>query len=324
MDKRNEILKSWLDKHKERWVMVKELTDSGNKDSRLTLNQALDFMKAYRVIASDLSLAQTIVPNSQVTHVIEALLARASSLLYKQSQNLWQTLLYLLKVEIGEIIYQMRNKIIVVVLLFFTFIFMGWWLITTYPELVSLFASSEMIDGVQQGKLWTDGLLNIMPSSLLALSIITNNVTVTLFAFAMGVFYGLGTLYIIGLNGLMLGGIFAFTHQYGMAKNLLSFIIAHGVVELSVICLAGAAGMYLGEALARPGSSSRVLAFQHAVSKAGKLLAVCIPFLIIAGVIEGYISPNDDYSLTERFIVGLSFELVFILVLTGVIWRRRA
>ena len=75
-------------------------------------------------------------------------------------------------------------------------------------------------------------------------------------------FFGLGTFYIIATNGLMLGGIFAFTHQHGMAGELLKFVVAHGVVELSVICLAGAAGMMLGESLIRPTHATRRESFR--------------------------------------------------------------
>ena len=88
-----------------------------------------------------------------------------------------------------------------------------------------------MIDKVQGGVLWTDNLLNIMPSALLSVSIFTNNIVVTLTAVSLGVLYGLGTIYIMGLNGLMLGGIFAFTAQYGMAGRLFEFVTSHGFVD---------------------------------------------------------------------------------------------
>ena len=94
-----------------------------------------------------------------------------------------------------------------------------------------------MINGVERGRLWTDGLLNVAPSSLLSVGILSNNIAVSLLAFCVGVLFGLGTFYIIAMNGLMLGGIFAFTHQHGLADELFRFVIAHGVVELSVICL---------------------------------------------------------------------------------------
>jgi len=89
------------------------------------------------------------------------------------------------------------------------------------------------------------------------------------------------------------------------------------VVELSVICLAGAAGLCLGEALIRPGERRRIDAFRDAVSRAGSLLVVAIPFLIGAGLIEGYISPNDSFSFEVKLMIGLAYGAVFWFVMVG-------
>ena len=129
--------------------------------------------------------------------------------------------------------------------------------VATYPELASLFASEDMINDASRGELWTDNLLNVVPSSMLVISILSNNVAVSLFAMCLGVFYGLGTIYIISMNGLMLGGIFAMTAQYNLATRLFEFVVAHGIVELSVICVAGAIGVSLGTSIARPGNQTR-------------------------------------------------------------------
>ena len=123
-------------------------------------------------------------------------------------------------------------------------------------------------------------MLNVVPSSVLSVGILANNIAVSLLAFCLGVFFGLGTFYIIATNGLMLGGIFAFTHQHGMAGELLKFVIAHGFVELSVICLAGAAGVMLGESLIRPTHATRRESFQHAAGKTSRLLVLCALLLV--------------------------------------------
>ena len=115
--------------------------------------------------------------------------------------------------------------------------------------------------------MWTDGILNITPSSLLSMRIFTNNIAVTIFACVAGIFYGLGTFYIIATNGLMLGGVFAFTHNYGLDGDLLKFIFAHGTVELSMICLGGAAGVALGESIIRPKLASRRDSLQQCTAR---------------------------------------------------------
>ena len=129
-----------------------------------------------------------------------------------------------------------------------------------------MFADAKLIATVERGELWTDGLLNVTPSAVLSVSILTNNVVVSFFAFCSGVVFGLGTFYLIGLNGISLGAIFAFTGQHGLAGRLFDFVIAHGCVELSCICIAGAAGAYLGEALIRPGELTRSEAFRVAAA----------------------------------------------------------
>jgi len=85
----------------------------------------------------------------------------------------------------------------------------------------------------------------------MSVELLTNNIVVSFFAFCSGIIFGLGTFYLIGMNGLSLGAFFAFTGQHGLADRLFDFVIAHGCVELSCICIAGAAGAYVGEALIR-------------------------------------------------------------------------
>src|SRR5204863_346385 len=86
----------------------------------------------------------------------------------------------------------------------------GYALVWRYPELIALFASPDLIASVERGQLWTEGLLNIVPSSVLSVQILANNIVVSLFAYCAALLFGLGTLYILGLNGLMLGAVFAF------------------------------------------------------------------------------------------------------------------
>jgi uncharacterized membrane protein SpoIIM required for sporulation len=122
----------------------------------------------------------------------------------------------------------------------------------------------------------------------------------------------------------MLGGVFAFTAQYGLADELFKFIIAHGVVELSVICIAGAMGLKLGEALLRPGSVTRQQAFRAATADAAKVLLVAVPFLVVAGLIEGYISPDPQFGMSLRVVVGLASGMLFwLLLIFGLPWLRR-
>ena len=313
----------WLEQRTAQWQQIHQRLrqQSGRRD--LDVDEAMSLVVQYRNLARDLSLAKSVLPNSQLAVLLQSLFLTAHETIYRRPFFLKQQLSDLFRMDIPRIASEMRGVIIATYVLFIVSGFCGWLLVFSYPSLASLFASEEMINMVQGGKLWTENLLNIMPSSLLSASIMTNNIVVAITAFVLGAFYGLGTIYIISLNGLMLGGIFAFTNEYGMADELFRFVIAHGVVELSVICLAGAAGVGLGEALIRPGRQSRGKAFQAAVQKGGKLLVLCVVFLVGAGLIEGYVSPDDSYPLYSRVTIGLGYGALLYAVITGSLWKRK-
>src|SRR5438552_5169377 len=121
--------------------------------------------------------------------------------------------------------------------------------------------------------------------------IFTNNIRVTFYAFALGAMFGVGTLYILAFNGALFGAILALTYRAGFGNDLLSFVVGHGVIELSCIFIAGGAGLLIGTALLMPGDLSRGDAFKSRGMEAVRLIVGCVPLLIVAGIIEGFISP---------------------------------
>lgn len=295
-------------------------TQRGRKD--LDSSDVLEFVNGYRSLSRDVSLARNALPNSQITVFLESLLLRSFDLVHRKPYNLFRQFMYMLRYELPQVMRELRGAILLSVSIFVLSALIGWWLVYTYPELAALFASPKMIDTVQKGSLWTDGLLNVVPSSILSFGIMTNNIVVTMSAFVLGTLYGLGTLYMMSLNGAMLGGVFAFTWRYDLAGRLFEFVIAHGVVELSVIVLAGAAGMKIGEALVRPGQLTRRDAFNKAASNAGKVIAVGALLLVGSGIIEGNVSPNPSFNLTTRVIIGVGYGIFMILLLSGRLWPR--
>lgn len=309
----------WFEARLKQWQQLERDTVQLEHDKAVPEALVSSTIAAYPELARDLAIARRLAPKGTLTTNLERLYANTHRAIFQQPRHLGSNIKQLLRNDIPEVTKRLLPAILAVSLGFILAGLMGWWLVDSYPELASLFASEAMIRTVQGGKLWTDGLLNILPASLLSVQIFANNILVSLTAMALGTLYGLGTIYIIGLNGLMLGGVFAFTAQYGMANRLFEFVCAHGFVELSIIAIAGAIGFHAGSALARPGHRTRVAAFQDAVSEGGKLMVLCVLFLIGAGIIEGYVSPNPDFSLNFRLTVGIGYWLLFVFALCG--WR---
>jgi len=134
--------------------------------------------------------------------------------------------------------------------------------------------------------------------------IFTNNIRVTFFAFAYGAMVGVGTLYILAFNGAMMGAILALTYHAGFGNDLVTFMVGHGVIELSCIFIAGGAGLLIGSALLMPGDLTRGDAFKSRGMDAIYLVAGCVPLLVIAGIIEGFISPAP-ISPVIKFSIGV-------------------
>jgi uncharacterized membrane protein SpoIIM required for sporulation len=298
------------------------ITQSQAPARRLSVEEAQHRVERYRAIARDLTIARKLAPRSGATSALESLYLSAHLGLDTAARHGSARLLRLFRDEIPEVITTLRPSILWLALLMLVGALAGAWLIATYPDLISLIASPAMIDRVQHGGLWTDNLLSVTPPAILSLNILSNNIFVSLSAFCSGVLFGLGAFYIVAFNGLMLGAMFAFTHQHGVDGALLTFILAHGPVELSVICIAGAAGIALGESLIRPTLPTRRESFQYAAGRIGRVLLACAILLIGCGLIEGFISPNPGVPFISRAVIGICWWFLMLAFLSGRLFRR--
>lgn len=314
---------SWLAQRSTVWSRLGESLLTWRR-GRLSRQDALKALEGYRGLARDVASARKSLPGSPITTALETLYASLHAIVNREPRHTRASLRHLYAVEIPATVQELRPYLLGVWFLFALSTAAGWGLIHTWPTLVGLAASPEMVRHVEHGELWTDGILNVTPSSLLSIRIFTNNIAVTIFACVAGIFYGLGTFYVIANNGLMLGGVFAFTRIHGLDGDLLKFIFAHGTVELSMICLGGAAGVALGESLIRPRLASRRDSLQQCTAKIARLFAALIPLLIICGLIEGFVSPDPDIGWPVRLSVGLANLALMYAVLSGRFFRSAA
>lgn len=319
-----EALRGWLTRRVTVWNRLADLALNLGSRRAESASEAFDVAEGYRTVARDLSLARRLLPRSRTRQSLESLYLSLHALLHRPATRVRSDLLHLLRFELRTIVSQLRVHIAAVVLLLVLSALAGAWLVGTYPDLIGLVASDEMISNVESGELWTGNIFNVVPPAVVSLGILTNNIVVSLFAFCAGALFGLGTFYIIGMNGFMLGALFTFTARYDLAGRLFEFVVAHGLVELSVICLAGAAGASVGEALIRPpGSLTRREAFRSATSRAMKLLGVCAALLVGAGLIEGFISPDETLPLSSHVAVGVAYWILMFTALSGDLFGRR-
>jgi uncharacterized membrane protein SpoIIM required for sporulation len=148
---------------------------------------------------------------------------------------------------------------------------------------------SRMIETIEKREMWTHSILAIKPMA--ASGIMTNNIVVGFAMFAAGITAGLGTLWMLITNGLLMGVLAVATARAGMALQLWDFVAAHGALELPAIFIAAGAGLDIARGLLFPGLMPRRESLRQAGNRGTKLLLGTIPLLVVAGVIEAFISP---------------------------------
>jgi uncharacterized membrane protein SpoIIM required for sporulation len=175
----------------------------------------------------------------------------------------------------------------------------------------------ERIADLRDGKLWTEALTTSVPPAWSSSAIATNNMSVALTGWAGGALAGLGALHVVLLNGLLLGAVFGITHPYGMAGELATFVAAHGPLEITLILTTAASGLSMGRALVAAEDRPRREVVAEAARRALVVLVGCLPWFVLLGFVEGFISPAPELDVSVKTLLGLALESLFLLIALG-------
>jgi uncharacterized membrane protein SpoIIM required for sporulation len=146
---------------------------------------------------------------------------------------------------------------------------------------------------------------------------IRNNIGIAFQCFATGLLWGLGSMFYLLFNGLVLGGISGHIVNLDYSVTFFSFVISHGSFELTAIVLSGAAGLKLGLSLLFPGRRRRLDALRQACVPAARIVGGVALMLLIAAFIEAYWSSSSNVGSTLKFIVGSGLWLLVFVYLLG-------
>ena len=150
-----------------------------------------------------------------------------------------------------------------------------------------------------------------------ASAIINNKMKIKIYTFAFGALAGVGTLFYMAVNGANIASVLALTYKAGFGNDLVTFMVAHGVIELSCIFIAGGAGLLIGSAMIMPGNLTRADALRTRGMEAVRLMIGVALLLIVAGTIEGFVSPAQidpriKYSIAALTGLALYSYLLFV------------
>ena len=248
----------------------------------------------YRHAAADLAYAQTHYPRSETVGFLNRLVGSAHGELYAARPRRAAAVREFIAGGYPRLVRQNWRPVALSSALLVAAVAVGWVLSYTDPGLARLLLPESFRDTIGQavdsGPGVESGWLAMAPAISAAITI--NNVQVSLTVFAGGVTFGAITAWALVRNGLLLGVLAGAFGQAGAALTFWSLIVPHGAIELPAIALAGASGLMLAGALLFPGDRPRGQALRAVAPDAVRLVLGVIPLLLIAGVIEGFITPQ--------------------------------
>ena len=254
--------------------------------------------------------------DDQVVAYLNALVIRVHGMIYRKAPFRWSSIWRFLSTGFPV---TFRRTAVYTALSTGVFLFfgvVGFVLGLGEPGFIELLVPQRIISQVEQGQVWFKGLYTVAPQA--STLIMTNNISVTFLTFAAGITFGLGTLYLLALNGLLLGTVAVLCFKYGLSEEFWSFVLPHGSLELTAIFIAGGAGLILGNALVDPGPYRRSEKLSVASKRAVKLALGCVPVLLLAGLIEAFFSPSPLPSWLKFLFAAVSFtSLMVYFVVSG-------
>lgn len=274
------------------WKRLETLVNSRGGRKPLSTAEVHELGTLYRAVTSDLALARRDFPDQRMTVFLNQLLTRTHGYIYQQESSDFKAFIQTFTQRIPILFRQTGRYMLAAFLIFIIPAIVGYRLVYVNPDIAEPLGLGPQREILASHDTWTDIPVDERPA--MSSIIMTNNIRVALLAFAGGISFGLFSVYILAANGLTIGAVMGLAFHYGMGESLTGFVVGHGVIELSVIFMAGGAGLQLGWSLLNPGAYSRRDALAQAARRAVMLAVVAVPLLIIAGIIEGFFSPSDS------------------------------
>ena len=284
----------FINERKNNWQRLEELLAVLETSSIRGLSRAevREFGELYRRAASDLAIARSETRDPKLVNYLNSLVIRAHGKIYR-AENQGAGLIWKFFTEDFPQTFRKNASYMWFAFgIFALFVVIGFAL--TWRDMdFSQFVNADVREQVRANNQWWLELNQANQTG--ASFIMTNNVLVTFRVFAMGAFFGIGAFYDLASEGARLGSVFAVCYQLDVnfGNALAAFVVGHGVIELSCIFFCAGAGMMIGYAMINPGDLSRAQALKKKGIEAVQIVLGCACLLIVAGTIEGFLSPAD-------------------------------
>lgn len=319
-------VKRWIARRESSWQrldrLLRRVETQGLKS--LGADEIRSLASLYRSVSADLARARTHHIGDDIVRELQRLTSRGYSQIYQGSRRQdWQAVVTFYQYGFPAAIRQSWGYIAIATLLFIISGVVAWWYSWQDPSFMSLVLDPAFVNRVRETEeLWTVSILGREPEA--SSFIMVNNIGVALRTIVGGVTYflptvptitppGVFTVFVLVLNGVMIGSIATLVAQTNLAYELWAFVFPHGALELPAIFVAGGAGLLIARGILMPGKYRRVDAVKVYGLQAAKLIYGIVPMLVIAGIIEGFFSPSPLIPAPVKYLTGTILFVILIL-----------
>ncbi|MEJ8864017.1 stage II sporulation protein M [Pseudomonas jessenii] len=315
-------------RHKAEWDHFTHLLEQLERDGKAP--DAGSFPKDYRRLCQHLALARERGYSSFLIDSLQQQVLRGHQQLYRHRSHLGANVLAFILADFPRLVREQWRFVLAASLMFFGSLAGFALLVYLYPELVYNLIPAEQVSEMQSmydpvaGHLGRTAERAASEDWAMFGYYIMHNIGIAFQTFASGLLFGLGSVFFLIFNGLMIGAVAGHLTYVGYGQTFWSFVIGHGAFELSAIALAGAAGLKLGWALVAPGRLPRAEALRLAALKSVLLICGVMLFLLIAAFIEAYWSSMTGPSHQTKYLVGAALWLLVVVYLVFAGRQRHA
>lgn len=297
------------------WTDFEERLRSAQREPKRVRHEDLEVMAlAYRQVLHDHALVSARFPGTGAAARLRRLALQGTHWLQRDTVDRMPGIGEFLARRFPLAFRAHAVHLVAAVSLFSTALVFGAALAIVQPGAGTALLGRKAIQDLRRGHLWTESLVSTVPPAVSSSGIATNNMSVAIAGWAGGAALGLGALYVILLNGFLLGAILATTLHYGLAGELLEFVSAHGPLEITLILTTAAAGLALGQAMVAAEDAPRRNVIARASREALVLLVGCLPWFVVLGIVEAVISPAPAVPAALKLALGLGLEATFLLL----------
>jgi len=315
-------------RHKAEWDRFCGLLEQLERDGKVT--DAGSFPKDYRRLCQHLALARERGYSSFLIDSLQQQVLRGHQQLYRHRSRLRANALAFILADFPRLVREQWRFVLAASLMFFVSLAGFAVLVYLFPDLIYNLIPAEQVSEMQSmydpvaGHLGRTAERAASEDWVMFGYYIMHNIGIAFQTFASGLLFGLGSVFFLIYNGLMIGAVAGHLTYVGYGQTFWSFVIGHGAFELSAIALAGAAGLKLGWALVAPGRLPRAESLRLAARKSVLLICGVMLFLLIAAFIEAYWSSMTRPSPQTKYLVGAALWLLVVVYLVFAGRRRHA